>query len=333
MNKTITILVKEADNNLRLDKFLTKKLEELTRSQIKKIILSKGVKINNKTTISVSGKVKKGNQIQILISENKSEHIKPKKMKINVIYEDKEMIIVNKPSGLTVHPGAGNKDNTLVNGLMHMYKKNLSSLSGPFRPGIVHRIDKETSGLIVIAKNNFAHAKLSEQFSNHSIKRKYLALVWGIVRPLTGKISTFLIRSKKNRQLMSVSATKGKKAITNYKTLKVFNYKNIPKISLVECILETGRTHQIRVHLSHKGNSLLGDKKYGKKKLQFKKINKSFYKILINFSRQALHAKSLGLIHPTKKKILNFESKLPQDFKKILDFLENFDNEDKLNQN
>ena len=326
MNKTITFLVKDSDKNLRLDKFLASKLKTLARSQIKKVIVSKGVKINKKIVISASQKIKDGNQIEILISENKSDHIKPKKIEFDIIHEDKEIIIVNKPSGLTVHPGAGNKENTLVNGLMHIYKKNLSNLSGAFRPGIVHRIDKETSGLLVIAKNNFSHAKLSEQFSNHIIKRKYVALVWGVIRPLKGKISTLLARSKKNRQLMSVSTISGKKAITNYKTLKVFNYKDIPKISLVECILETGRTHQIRVHLSYKGNPLLGDKKYGKKKLQFKKIDENFYKILINFNRQALHAKSLGLLHPTKNKFLNFDSKLPQDFKKMLDFLENFDN-------
>ena len=326
MNKTITFLAKDSDKNLRLDKFLTNKLKTLTRSQIKKVIISKGVKINKKIVLSASEKVKDGNQIEILISENKADHIKAKKIELDIVYEDKEVIIVNKPSGLTVHPGAGNKENTLVNGLMHIYRKNLSSLSGPFRPGIVHRIDKETSGLLVIAKNNFSHAKLSEQFSNHSIKRKYVALVWGVIRPLKGKISTLLTRNKKNRQLMSVSAISGKKAITNYKTLKVFNYKDVPKISLVECVLETGRTHQIRVHLSYKGNPLLGDKKYGKKKLQFKKIDKNFYKILINFNRQALHAKSLGLLHPTKNKLMNFDSKLPQDFKKMLDFLENFDN-------
>jgi len=326
MDKTITFLAKDSDKNLRLDKFLTNKLKTLTRSQIKKVIISKGVRINKKIVLSASEKIKDGNQIEILISENKADHIKAKKIELEIVYEDKEVIIVNKPSGLTVHPGAGNKDNTLVNGLMHIYKENLSSLSGPFRPGIVHRIDKETSGLLVIAKNNFSHAKLSEQFSSHSIKRKYLALVWGVIRPLKGKISTLLTRNKKNRQLMSVSAISGKKAITNYKTLKVFNYKDVPKISLVECVLETGRTHQIRVHLSYKGNPLLGDKKYGKKKLQFKKIDKNFYKILINFNRQALHAKSLGLLHPTKNKLMNFDSKLPQDFKKMLDFLENFDN-------
>jgi len=326
MDKTITFLAKDSDKNLRLDKFLVNKLKTLTRSQVKKIIVSKGVKINKKIVLSASQKIKNENLIEILIAEIKNDHIKPKEIDIDIVYEDKEIIIVNKPSGLTVHPGAGNKENTLVNGLMHIYKKNLSNLSGSFRPGIVHRIDKETSGLLVIAKNNFSHAKLSEQFSNHVIKRKYVALVWGVIRPLKGKISTLLSRSKKNRQLMSVSTVSGKKAITNYKTLKVFNYKNVPKISLVECILETGRTHQIRVHLSYKGNPLLGDKKYGKKKLRFKKIDKNFYKILVNFNRQALHAKSLGLFHPTKNKIINFDSKLPQDFKKILDFLENFDN-------
>ena len=326
MNKTITFLVKDPDKNLRLDKFLTNKLETLTRSQIKKVILLKGGKINKKIVLSASEKIKSGNEIEILISENKGDHIKPKKIKLDIVYEDKEIIIVNKPSGLIVHPGAGNKESTLVNGLMHIYKKNLSNLSGPFRPGIVHRIDKDTSGLLVIAKNNFSHAKLSEQFSSHSVKRKYVALVWGVIRPLKGKISTLLTRSKKNRQLMSVSAISGKKAITNYKTLKVYNYKDVPKISLVECVLETGRTHQIRVHLSYKGNPLLGDKKYGKKKLKFRKIDKDFHEILSDFNRQALHAKSLGFLHPTSKKLLSFDSKLPKDFKKMLDFLENFDN-------
>ena len=265
MNKTITFLVKDTDKKQRLDKFLTNNLKNLTRSQVKKIITSNGVRVNNKIVVSASEKVKNGAQIKIIFDENKNDYIKPKKIDIDIIYEDKEIIIVNKPSGLTVHPGAGNKDNTLVNGLMYLYKKKLSNLSGPFRPGIVHRIDKETSGLLVVAKDNFSHANLSEQFSSHSIKRKYVALIWGVIRPLNGKISTLLTRSKKNRQVMTVSSISGKKAITNYKTLKVFNYKDIPKISLVECILETGRTHQIRVHLSYKGNPLLGDRKYGKK--------------------------------------------------------------------
>ena len=209
---------------------------------------------------------------------------------------------------------------------MYLYKNNLSNINGDFRPGIVHRIDKDTSGLIVVAKNNQTHNSLSEQFSNHSIKRKYLALVWGVTRPLNGKIITLITRSKKNSQLMSVSERLGKKAITNYKTLKTFSSNEITRMSLIECILETGRTHQIRVHLAHKGNPLIGDKKYGKKKQKFKKINSRFEKILSSFDRQALHAKSLGFYHPVKKKFLNFESKLPSDFKKILDFLDKFGN-------
>ena len=245
---------------------------------------------------------------------------------MDIIYEDEDIIVINKNSGLIVHPGAGNKDETLVNGFLYLYKNNLSNLNGEFRPGIVHRIDKDTSGIIVVAKNNHTHSHLSEQFSKHTISRKYVALVWGVIRPLNGKISTLISRSKKNRQLMSVSDRLGKKAVTNYKTIKTFSSKEIPKISLVECILETGRTHQIRVHLEYKGNPLIGDKKYGKKKTKFKKINKKFNEMLSSFSRQALHAKSLGFIHPTKKKFVNFDSKLPNDFRKMLDFLDNFAN-------
>tara|TARA_Y100001970_G_scaffold247867_1_gene316954 strand:+ start:24 stop:1004 length:981 start_codon:yes stop_codon:yes gene_type:complete len=326
MNKTTTFLVDEDNKNLRLDKYLANKLKEQTRSQIKKIILLKNVSINKKTILSPSQKIKLGDLIEVLVKETKIEHIKAQSIKINIVYEDEDIIVVNKPSGMVVHPGAGNKEGTLVNGLLHFYKKNLSNLNGISRPGIVHRIDKDTSGLLVVAKNNFAHANLSKQFSNHTIKRKYLALIWGVVRPLNGKIITFLSRSKKNRQLMSVSERSGKKAITNYKTLKVFNFKEIPKLSLIECILETGRTHQIRVHLSHKGNGLVGDKKYGKKKRGFRKINKKFEKILNTFKRQALHAKSLGFDHPTKNKFVSFDSKLPGDLKKMLDFLDKFSN-------
>tara|TARA_A100001011_G_scaffold379290_1_gene445121 strand:- start:2321 stop:3301 length:981 start_codon:yes stop_codon:yes gene_type:complete len=326
MNKTTTFLVQKTVGNLRLDKFLALKLKIFTRSQIKKFILSNNVSINKEIISSPSQKIRYGDSVEILIKESKNENIKPQKMNLNIIYEDNEIIVVNKPSGMVVHPGAGNKDGTLVNGLLYLCKKNLSDLNGSSRPGIVHRIDKDTSGLIVIAKNNFSHANLAKQFSDHTIERKYLALVWGVIRPLNGKITTLLSRSRKNRQLMSVSERTGKKAITNYKTLNVFNSKEIPKISLIECILETGRTHQIRVHLSHKGNGLIGDKKYGKKKIGFRKIDKKFDKILSNFERQALHAKSLGFIHPTKKKRVNFDSKLPHDFKKMLDFLEKFAN-------
>ncbi len=326
MNKTITFFVKDLDKKIRLDKYLTNNLKTFTRSQIKKIILSKNIKLNKKLVVSASEKISINDFIEVNIPEKQTDDIKPKKMDLEIVYEDKDIVLINKPSGLVVHPGAGNKDETLVNGLLYFYKNNLSNLNGEFRPGIVHRIDKDTSGLIVIAKNNQAHSHLSEQFSNHSIKRKYVALIWGVIRPLSGKITTLISRSKKNRQLMSVSERSGKKAITNYKTLKTFSTNEIPKISLVECSLETGRTHQIRVHLAFKGNPLVGDKKYGKKKTKFRKINQKFEKILTDFNRQALHAKSLGLLHPTKNKFINFDSKLPNDFRKMLDFLDNFSN-------
>jgi 23S rRNA pseudouridine1911/1915/1917 synthase len=224
---------------------------------------------------------------------------------------------------MVVHPGAGNYEKTLVNALLFKYKKNLSNINGPLRPGIVHRIDKETSGLLVIAKNNLAHANLGQQFSDHTIERKYLCLAWGVIRPFNGKINTLISRDKKNRQLMTVSDINGKRAVTNYKTLKVFNIKDISKISLLECELETGRTHQIRVHLKYKGTSLLGDKQYGKKNIKFKKINNDFFIKLNKLSGQALHAKTLGFVHPKTKKWMNFNSKLPEGYKKILDLLEN----------
>ena len=247
----------------------------------------------------------------------------PKKIKLDIIYEDKDILVINKPKGMVVHPGAGNYKDTLVNALLFKYKKNLSDINGTLRPGIVHRIDKETSGLLVVAKNNLAHANLGNQFSKHTIKRKYLCLSWGVVRPLCGKINTLITRDKKNRQLMTVSDINGKKAITNYKTIKVFNIKDIPKISLLECELETGRTHQIRVHLKYKGTSLLGDKQYGKKNIKFKKINNDFFIKLNKLSGQALHAKTLEFAHPKTKKWMSFNSDLPKGFKKILNLLEN----------
>ena len=269
-----------------------------------------------------SAKVKYNDQISINLIEKNIQTIAPKKIKLEIIYEDKDIMVINKPKGMVVHPGAGNYDNTLVNALLFKYKKNLSDLNGKLRPGIVHRIDKETSGLLVVAKNNFAHAHLGSQFSNHSIRRKYICLSWGVVRPLNGKIITLIKRDQKNRKLMAVSDISGKKAVTNYKTIKVFNIKDIPKISLIECELETGRTHQIRVHLKYKRTSLLGDKQYGKKNFGFKKINSDFFTKLNKLSGQALHAKTLEFEHPATKKWMSFNSDLPDGFKKILNLLE-----------
>jgi 23S rRNA pseudouridine1911/1915/1917 synthase len=321
MNNTMKFLVEKSDSGKRLDVFLAEKIKNQTRSNIKKSIELKNVNINKKVVNSPSKKVRIDDVIIIDIIIQNQDKLLPSKIKLDVKFEDNDILLINKPKGMVVHPGAGNKENTLANALVYKYKNKLSDINGTLRPGIVHRIDKETSGLLVIAKNNNAHAKLGEQFSKHTIKRKYICLAWGVVRPLEGRIETLISRNKKNRQLMTVSEVNGKKAITNYKTIKVFNIKDIPKISLIECELETGRTHQIRVHMKYKGVSLLGDKQYGKINIKFKKINKSFFNILSEMSGQALHAKILGFIHPTKNSWVNFEAKLPNDFKKMLDLL------------
>lgn len=323
MNKTTTFFALNSDKNLRLDLFLTKKLKIFTRSQIKKFIIAKKVKIDKKIIVSASEKIKNGNHIEILIKNEKETHIKPKKIKLDIIHEDKDIVIINKPSGLTVHPGAGNYDNTLANALVYKYKNNLSDINSNLRPGIVHRIDKNTSGLLVVAKNNFAHSNLGKQFSDHTIERKYKCLVWGVVSPLNGRIETLITRNKKNRQLMTVSDISGKKAITNYKTIKVFNIKDIPKISLIECELETGRTHQIRVHLKYKNATLIGDNQYGKKNIKFRKINEKFLNLFENLDGQVLHAQTLKFLHPSTKKWVSFKSDLPANFKKILNLLNN----------
>tara|TARA_B100000963_G_scaffold81557_1_gene69430 strand:+ start:17 stop:997 length:981 start_codon:yes stop_codon:yes gene_type:complete len=323
MDNTIKFSVDSKNSGKRLDIFLSDNISQLTRSFLKKLIESKQVKLNNKITLSPSVKVKFKDKITANIVEKNIKNIVPKKIDLDIVFEDKSILVINKPKGMVVHPGAGNYENTLVNALIYKYKKNLSDINGMLRPGIVHRIDKETSGLLVIAKNNLAHADLGDQFSKHIIERKYLCLAWGIIRPLNGKINTLITRDKKNRQLMTVSEVNGKKAITNYKTIKVFNVMDIPKISLIECKLETGRTHQIRVHLKYKGVTLLGDSQYGKKNVKFKKINNEFFIKLNELSGQALHAKTLGFSHPITKKWMNFNSNLPDEFKKILSLLEN----------
>ena len=320
MKKTIKLLVDQKDNNKRIDVFLSEIIKEFTRSYIKKLIERKNLLINGRVINRGSTKIKVFDSIKFSLENKENNKLIPKKMNLNIVYEDKDILVINKPKGLVVHPGAGNYYDTLANGLAYKYRNKLSDINGDLRPGIVHRIDKETSGLLVIAKNNFSHANLSKQFSNHSIKRKYLCLAWGVVRPLKGRIETLISRNKKNRQIMAVSEIKGKKAITNYKTVKIFSLKDIPKISLIECELETGRTHQIRVHLKYKGTSLIGDNKYGKK-YKFKNLNKEFLEALNNIYGQALHAKTLGFIHPSTNKWMSFDSNMPNDFKKMLNLL------------
>jgi len=308
---TIVPFVSHGD---RIDKFLQSQLNELSRTRLQNVIRDGHVKLNNVTINEVSKKIKNEDKIEVNFPQPKETLIKPNKISLNILYDDDDIIVINKSPGIVVHPGAGNHEKTIVNGLLFKYQNNLSSVGGKLRPGIVHRIDKDTSGVIVVAKNDNAHINLSKQFVDHTIKRKYEALVWGSLKPQSGKINERISRSIKNRQLMTVKKEKGKRAITNYKTLEIFQNSNLPKISLVECKLETGRTHQIRVHMNFKGNSILGDRAYGKSKKKFKKIDANIEKKINNFNRQALHAKSLGFVHPTTGKEIFFEAERPKDF-------------------
>ena len=306
---------------VRIDKFLQSQLNKLSRTRLQNLIRDGHVKLNNSIISEVSKKIKNEDKIEVNFPQPKKTYIKPNKIHLDILYDDNDLIIINKPPGLVVHPGAGNYEKTIVNGLLFKYQNNLSSIGGELRPGIVHRIDKDTSGVIVVAKNDNAHINLSKQFANHETKRIYEALVWGSLKPQNGKINERISRSVKNRQLMAVRKEKGKIAITNYKTLEIFQNFNLPKISLIECRLETGRTHQIRVHMNFKGNPILGDKSYGKSKKKFKKIDINIEKKINNFNRQALHAKSLGFIHPATGKKIYFEAKRPKDFDTLIKIL------------
>ncbi len=323
MKKIINLIVQLEENNLRVDIFINKRENSLSRTRIKNLILKGKLKLNNKIINSPSKKVSSSDIIYFEIPKPKKASIKPFDFKLDIIYEDKDLLVINKPAGIIMHPGAGNYDNTIVNALMNYCGSNLSTIGDEYRPGIVHRIDKDTSGLVVIAKNNITHENLSFQFSQHTITRIYQLLIWGKLRPQSGKINTLITRSSKNRQLMEVGISKGKKAITNYKTLEIFENDKTPTLSLVECKLETGRTHQIRVHMSYKGNNILGDKKYKKKFKKFKNINQKLENLIYKLDRQFLHAKTLGFKHPVTGKELKFTSILPQDLENILKILRN----------
>ena len=324
MKNIIKLIVKQNSDKKRIDTFIFEKCSELSRTRIKNLIIDKRLKINGTINQIPSKKIKEGDNIYFEVPEPKKTSLKPFNFKLNIIYEDDDLVVIDKPAGISMHPGPGNYDNTIVNALIGYEKIKLSNIGDALRPGIVHRIDKDTSGVIVVAKNNLSHENISKQFSEHSIDRVYITLVWGKLRPQSGIIETLITRSSKNRQLMDVSFTKGKKAITNYKTLKVFEGKKMPTLSLVECKLKTGRTHQIRVHMNHKGNQIVGDKKYKKNYKKLKNINQEVDEKIIELSRQFLHAKVLGFNHPRTGKELLFESNLPNDLKKIINVLEKY---------
>lgn len=303
------IIINKEDIAKRLDVYLTEKLENenITRSYIKTLVDSEKILVNGKSVKS-GYKLKANDNIHIEITEKVNEEIVPQDIPLNIIYEDEDIIIVNKEKGMVVHPANGNYSGTMVNSLMYTHKDSLSSINGVVRPGVVHRIDKDTSGILVIAKNDNAHKKLSEQFKVHSITRKYIALVKGIIKEDSITIDKPIGRSIKDRKKMAVTDKNSRNAVTHISVLKRFYSSGV---TLIEAQLETGRTHQIRVHMAYLHHSLVGDEVYGKKDSNFK------------VKGQMLHAKVLGFIHPTTNKYVEFDSELPEYFKDILDKLEN----------
>ena len=251
-----SFIVDEDFNNKRIDQVVANQYPKISRTKVNKIIKKNLLKLNGSIFNDPSAKVRLGDQIEFENLQEDRIDLVPKKMDLKIIFEDEDIIIIDKPIGMVVHPGAGNFENTMVNGLLYHCKNKLSWINGEDRPGIVHRIDKDTSGLLVVAKHDQAHAFIAKQFEEHTIKRSYLVFVYGILRPLHGRIETLIGRNKTNRQKMSADVARGKTAITNYETLEVFKGSKILDISLVKCTLETGRTHQIRVHMSHKGNPI-----------------------------------------------------------------------------
>ena len=315
----LRIVVDKGQSLLRIDKFLMNRMENVTRNRIQNGIDLGNVLVNDKP-IKASYKVKPGDVISVVLPHPpRDTEVYPENIPLDIVHEDDDLLIINKPAGLVVHPGFNNFNGTLVNGLVYHFN-HLPELPGNSgRPGLVHRIDKDTSGLLVISKNEKAMAWLARQFFDHSITRKYLALVWGDLEK-DGTITGYIGRSLKDRRVMSIydDEEKGKWAVTHYKVLQRLNY-----VTLIECQLETGRTHQIRAHLKHIGHPLFNDAVYGGDKIlkgtvftKYKQFVENCFELL---PRQALHAQTLGFIHPSSKKQVHFEAPLPNDFRQALE--------------
>lgn len=320
-NETQTYTTPEVDETTkgeRLDKFLASSIPEISRSQIQRLIAEGAVSLEDTIITDNSYKVRLDDSFQIVIPEAKEPTPLPENIPLEIVYEDEDILVVNKPAGMTVHPAPGAYEHTLVNALLFHCQGRLSGIGGVKRPGIVHRIDKETSGLLVVAKNDMAHHGLSLQFAQHSIERTYYAVVYGVMQPLEGKIETNIGRSPYDRKKMAVLKSGGKHAITNYKTLKIFHNA----ASMVECRLETGRTHQIRVHLSSRGCNLIGDKVYVKNHKTTVALPTEIKNEVNDFPRQALHAATLGFIHPQTQQFISFTAELPQDMQNLIKILQ-----------
>ena len=297
---------------------LVSKLEGYSRTQIKTLILNGNVCLDEKEIKDPSYITKENENYFInIILKQETKH-SAENIDLNIIFEDEDLIVINKPPNLVMHPAPGNESGTLVNALMHYTNNQLSNLDDNSRPGIVHRLDKDTSGILVVAKNNNVHINLAEQFKEHTISRRYKAIVWGT--PDSQSIEGYIERNKKNRKKMSLNNKGfGKYSKTDIKLEKTFGIA-----SLVDCHLHTGRTHQIRLHLTSKNSPIIGDKIYGKSKInQFGKDKNTFNKFMIlkNFERQALHAYHLGFDHPTSKKRMDFDIEIPEDFKNLIELL------------
>lgn len=309
----VTPKVPETQKNLRLDKFLVSCYPQFSRNQMIRLIKEGAVSVEDcpSRTLAPDDEVKVGEHFKIIPPEATPADPVLENIPLDILYEDKDLLVVNKPAGLVVHPGAGNTHGTLVNALLAHCGDSLSGIGGVRRPGIVHRIDKDTSGILVVAKNDWAHRHLAEQFAEHTIERVYQAFVWGFVKNTTGVISGYIGRSPTNRQKMAVVKTNGKHATTHYERLEVFGGG---LASHIQCTLETGRTHQIRVHMASVGHSLIGDTVYGI-------VPYHAPEALKFFPRQALHAGFLGFIHPTTEERMTFEVPLPEDMQTLLNNL------------
>ncbi|WP_338876399.1 RluA family pseudouridine synthase [Spirosoma sp. SC4-14] len=314
------IVVDKGQSLLRIDRFLMDRLQNATRTKIQAAIDVESVRVNGKPT-KASYKIKPSDIITVSLPHPpRDTDIKPENIPLTIVFEDDELLVLNKPAGMVVHPAHGNWDGTLVNALVFHFQNLPTSRNGEIRPGLVHRIDKDTSGLMVIAKTEYAMTHLARQFFDHSIERTYTALVWGIPEPAAGTITGYIGRSMKDRKVQVIydDETKGKWAVTHYKTLETLRY-----VALVQCNLETGRTHQIRAHMKHIGHPLFNDAMYGGDRIlrgnpvgSYKAFVENAFKLL---PRQALHAKSLGFVHPRTREWLQFDSDLPDDFRSVLE--------------
>ena len=304
----------------RLDRLLAIQLSRVSRTRLKTLIIKGYVTLDGDIIKDPSYRVKQGQNFCIKIPQPEVAKPKPQKLPLKIVFEDEHLVVINKPAGMVVHPAPGNSDGTLVNALLAHCGESLSGIGGVRRPGIVHRLDKETSGLIVAAKNDVAHFGLSEQFSARTIQRSYVALVWGVPQTIKGCLKNNIGRSPKNRKKMAVRAVGGKIAITHYKVELKFG----TIASLLGCRLKTGRTHQIRVHMAHIGHPIIGDPVYGGgiRRARQVNLNDTILTKIKSLNGQALHAKTLAFKHPVHQNTLNFDSKIPGEMIELLASLE-----------